>query len=135
MNSRTPGDAPGTYRPRTPIFWWLQKWSSARFLARELTSVFVGFCAVLLLFQVRALQSGPQAYAGFQEWLGKPGILALQVVVFLAVLYHTVTWLNLAPRAMVVKVGRFVVPKGMVLTGHYLAWFFATALVIWFLRG
>ena len=106
MNSRTPGDAPGTYRPRTPIFWWLQKWSSARFLARELTSVFVGFCAVLLLLQVRALRSGPHAYAGFQEWLGKPGILALQVVVFLAVLYHTVTWLNLAPRAMVVKVGR-----------------------------
>jgi fumarate reductase subunit C len=48
-------------------------------------------------------------------------------------LFHTLTWLHLAPRAMVVRLGGRRVPDAMVLLGQYAAWAGASALVAWVL--
>ncbi|MBI2404250.1 MAG: hypothetical protein HYV20_16240 [Gemmatimonadetes bacterium] len=69
--------------------------------------------------------------ARFTAWLELPPVAALHVVVLLALLFHTVTWLHLAPRAMVVRLGGRRVPDLAVLLGHYGAWLAASALVVW----
>ena len=128
-------DHPRYYRRRVPLLWWLEKGVYVRFMIRELTCLFVGFAAILLLCEVRALSKGGAAWAMFQARLESPGFLVLNGVVLAMVLYHTVTWFNAAPQALVIKLGGRRVPKGLILAGHYFAWVVVSGVVIWFLRG
>ncbi len=124
---------PKWYRKRYPIFWWLEKHAYRKFIARELTSVAVGYVAVMLILQVWVLARGEQAYERFVQFLRSPAVLVFHGVVLLFLLFHSVTWLNLAPKALVLRVGRKRVPDAGVLVGHYAAWLIATALLVWFL--
>lgn len=122
---------PRWHRERMPIFWWLRKAAYARFILRELTSVGVAYAAVLLVIQAYMLGLGPDAYARFEAWLRSPVVAGLHGALLLALLFHTLTWLHLAPRAMVVRLGGRRVPDTVVLAGHYAAWLGASAFVAW----
>lgn len=126
---------PSWYRRRMPIFWWLRKLSYTKFISRELTSVGVAYCALLLLLQTWALERGEAAYGRLQVILQSPPVLVFHAAILLVVLFHTVTWLNLAPRALVVRLGGRRLPDGLVLAGHYLGWLGASALLAWLLLG
>lgn len=121
---------PKWYRERMPIFWWLEKLSYVKFIVRELTSLAVGYAAVLLTVQVWMAGRGEEAR--FTRFLQSPPVLIFHTLVFAALLFHSVTWLNLAPKAMVVRIGHRQVPPPIVLIAHYLAWLAASALLIWF---
>lgn len=125
---------PKWHRDRMPIFWWLRQLSYARFIARELTSVVVAYAAILLLVEVWVTQRGPEAFDRFTAWLRSPVMTAVHAVALVVLLGHTVTWLNLAPRALVVRVARRRLPDAAVLLGHYLAWIVCSALIFWVLR-
>lgn len=127
---------PKWYRRRVSVWWWLQKRSYSKFVLRELTSVFVAFFAVVSLWQLRALGEGPEAYAHFMARLKSPLFLALHGVTFLFVLFHSITWFNLAPKAMVVRLRGKRVPDFVIAGLNYLVWLGASAAVAWLLlRG
>jgi fumarate reductase subunit C len=113
---------PGWYRRRVSVWWWLQNRSYAGFVLRELTSVFVAFFAGVYLWQLRALAQGPEAYAQFLARLKTPLFLALDAVAFVFVLFHTITWFNLTPKAMVVRLRGKRVPDHVVVGLNYVAW-------------
>src|SRR4030095_12471136 len=94
---------PKSYHAPVSTYWWLARWPYLKFILRELSSVFVAFFVVVTLLQIRALVHGPDAYAVFQEWLRHPLVLAANAVTFLFVMFHALTWFNLAPKAMVVR--------------------------------
>ncbi len=125
---------PEAHQERMPIFWWLAKLSYAKFITRELTSLAVAYAAVLLIVQVGAVARGPQTYARFQQFLASPAVVALHGAVLLFLLFHAVTWLGLAPQAMVVRLAGRRLPDRAILAAHYLAWIAACALVVWALR-
>ena len=118
-----------------PIFWWLERASYIKFIMRELTSIAVAYSAVLLVVLVWMLGRGEQAYARFMGFLQSPPALVLHTLIFAAVLFHTVTWLKLAPKAMVIRVKHRHVPDRAVLAGHYLGFLAASWLVFWFFLG
>jgi fumarate reductase subunit C len=124
---------PRWYRRRVSVWWWLQNRSYAGFVLRELTSVFVAFFAVVYLWQLRALAQGPEAYAHFLARLKTPGFLALNGVAFLFVLFHAVTWFNLAPKAMVVRLSGKRVPDWIIAGLNYVAWLALSGAVAWIL--
>lgn len=126
---------PRWHRRRTPIFWWLGKPAYTKFIARELTSLGVLYAALLLTGTVCVLSRGEEAFARFQAFLRHPAALAFHGLVLAVLLFHTVTWLNLAPRALVVKVGGRRLPDGAIIAAHYAAWAAASALVAVFLLG
>jgi len=66
-----------------------------------------------------------------EAWLRSPVVAGLHGALLLALLFHTLTWLHLAPRAMVVRLGGRRVPDTVVLAGHYAAWLGASAFVAW----
>ena len=113
---------PKWYRPRISVWWWLKKGSYAAFMLRELTSVSVAFFAVVLLWQVRAVVEGPEAYARVMARLQTPLFLALDVFAFLLILFHMVTWFNAAPAAMVVRVRGKRVADWVLAGSNYVAW-------------
>ncbi|HKZ04657.1 MAG TPA: fumarate reductase subunit C [Methylomirabilota bacterium] len=120
---------PRWYRRRVSVWWWLQKRSYTTFVLRELTSVFVAFFAVVLLWQLRALVQGPEAYAHFLARLRTPLFLALNGVAFLFVLFHAITWLHLTPKAMVVRLRGKRVSDSLILAANYAAWLVLSAAV------
>jgi fumarate reductase subunit C len=113
---------PRWYRRRVSVWWWLRKWSYAGFVLREFTSVFVAFFALVYLWQLSAVAQGPVAYAQFIARLKTPLFLALNTVAFLFVLFHTITWLNLTPKAMVVRLRGTRVPDAVIIGLNYAAW-------------
>jgi len=127
---------PRWYRRRVSVWWWLQNRSYAEFVLRELTSVFVAFFAVVYLWQLRALAQGPEAYGQFLARLKTPLFLALDAVAFLFVLFHAITWLNLTPKAMVMRLRGKRVPDWVILSSNYAAWLVLSGAVAFMqLRG
>ena len=127
---------PRWYRRRVSVWWWLQDRSYTRFVLRELTSVFVAFFAVIYLWQFRALAEGPEAYERFLARLRTPLFLSLDTVAFLFVLFHAITWFNLTPKAMVVRLRGKRVPDSIILGLNYAAWLVLTgAVAFMLLRG
>lgn len=122
---------PRWYRTRMPIFWWLGKLSYTKFIIRELTSLAVGYAAILLLVQIWALSRGH--YDRFESWLQTPFVLIVHGLVLLVLLFHSITWLNLAPSALVLRIGGRRIPDRAVLIAHYLGWIAASGLVYWYL--
>ena len=124
---------PRWYRKRVPIFWWLHRRSSALFIAREMTSVFVVYAAAVVVALVLIMDRGEPAWVAAMNWLANPFVLIAHVLVLFIVLFHAITWLNLAPMAIVVKLGDRKLPASAVLIGHYAAWFACSAIVAWLL--
>ena len=127
---------PRWYRRRMSVWWWLKNRAYSKFVLRELTSVFVAFFAMLFLLQLRALGQGPDAYAQFTARLKTPLFLTLDTIAFLFVLFHTITWFNLTPTAMVVRVRGKRVPDKIVAGSNYVVWVLLSGIVAWiYTRG
>ena len=122
---------PKWYRKDYPIFWWLEKFAYGKFIVREMTSLAVGYAAVFFMFQLWVLSQGQETYQHFLRHLTSTPVMIFHGVVLAFLLFHSVTWFNLAPKALVVRLGRRRIPDALVLSGHYAAWLAATALVIW----
>ncbi len=114
-----------------PIFWWAKKWVHARFILRELTSVPVAFYAVILILQIRAMGLGPEAYTNFTDWLKTPLSLTLHVVSFPFVIYHSITWFNLAPKAIVIRIGKIRIPGLLIISLNLAAWVVFSVAITW----
>ena len=126
---------PRWIRTRVSTYWWLGRASYLAFILRELSSIFVGWFAVYLLLLVRAVSQGASSYEAFLDWSGRPAVLALNVVSLLFIVYHAITWFNLAPKEMVVRVGNTRVPGWLIAGSNYFACAIASALVVWLLLG
>jgi fumarate reductase subunit C len=127
---------PKWYRRRVSVWWWLETGSYTSFVLRELTSVFVAIFAVVMLWELRALAQGPAAYAAFLARLTTPPFLALHALAFLFVVFHSITWFNLAPKAMAVRFRGKRVPDLVVAGLNYGAWLFLSVVVAFILlRG
>jgi fumarate reductase subunit C len=126
---------PKWYRKRVSTWWWTQQWRSFKFILRELSSVAVGYCGAILLVLLWSLTQGPEAYATFQSWLKTPLFILMSLIAFGFVLYHSITWFNLAPKAMPVRVGGKRLPEWMIAAPNYVAWIAISAVVVWFLLG
>ena len=99
MNQATTPYHSRWYRERTSTYWWMSSWPYFTFIVREVSSVFVAWTVVFLLKLVNAVAHGAGWYQAFLRWSGQPWVIALNVVALLFVLFHAVTWFNLAPAA------------------------------------
>ena len=126
---------PRWYRPRVSTWWWLKRRPYLAFILRELSSVFVAWSVVFLLLLVAAVSGGGDSYRQFLAWAGRPAVLLLSAVSLLFVVFHAVTWFNLAPKAMVLRWRGRRVPGAWIAASNYAAWALASALVAWLLLG
>jgi fumarate reductase subunit C len=123
------------YRPRVPLLWWLQRRSYLVFVVRELTSVFVAWSVAFTLIAVHAILQGPDEYRRFLDWSAAPWLVVLNAIALVFVVFHTVTWFNLTPQAVVLRVRGRRVPDAGIAAPLYLAWLVLSALVVWIVLG
>ena len=126
---------PRWLRRRVSTYWWLGNWSYFMFVLREASCLFVAWFVVYLLALIRAVLQGEAAYERFLALSTRPWMLALNLVSFLFIMLHAVTFFDAAPRALVVHAGKTRVPGSLVGAGHYAAWLVVSVFLFWLLRG
>jgi fumarate reductase subunit C len=119
------------YRQPLSRYWWAKRRSYLLFMLREISCVFVAWFVVYLLLLVHAISAGRNSYARFLDWSANPVVVAFNAVALIFLLLHAVTWLNLAPRAIVPHIRGRRVPARAVLAGHYAAWLVVSGVVVW----
>ncbi len=126
---------PRWYRPRVSTYWWLERGTYVAFILREVSACFVAWFVVYLLMLLHAVSQGAESYQQFLDWSGGVGILILNIVTLIFVLIHAVTWFNLAPQAMAVRLGGRRVPDVLISGSNYAAWALVSAFLVWILVG
>ncbi|MGH7677353.1 MAG: fumarate reductase subunit C [Gemmatimonadaceae bacterium] len=125
---------PKWLRQRLSTYWWLGKWPYVKFILREISSVFVAWFVIYLLLLVRAIARGDSEYQAFISGFScHPVVLALNIVSFVFITFHAITWFAVAPQAIVAHMGTKKVPPVLIAAGHYGAWFVVSAALLFFL--
>ncbi|MDE2308923.1 MAG: hypothetical protein KGJ97_11620 [Xanthomonadaceae bacterium] len=103
-----------------------------RYMSREVTCIFIGAFALLLLRAVERLSAGQAAYASFLAAIAGPwSALGLSLVVIFA-LHNAVSWFNVTPKALPVQIGEGFLPGGFIVAAHYAAWILVSLAVLLF---
>ena len=110
--------------------WWKRDPFFIRYMAREVTSIFVVIYAAILLVTVLRLAEGE---ASFERWLAvlrSPAMVSLHILLFIVFAYHTFSWFEIMPKTMApVIVGGKKVP-GAAITAAGLAASLAASLIL-----
>ena len=115
------------------VFWWVYRWIHIRFILRELTSICVAAYVVVLLFYVRSVLAGPEAFEELTTFLQSPLMIGLHVTALGGLIFHSITWFNLAPKALVVKIGERNVPGTIIVILNYGGWVVVSLVLTWLL--
>ena len=119
------------YTPKMDPTWWLRRTPYFLFMVRELTAVFIAAYCVILLLGLSAVKTGAGAYTDFLDDLRTPWAIAFHVVALVFAAYHSITWFNLTPKALVVRVGENRVPGVLIAGANYVAWAVVSAVLLW----
>jgi fumarate reductase subunit C len=122
-----------TFKRKIPILWWTKKVSHLLFITRELTSIAVAYFAIVILMLVNALSKGEQAYFEFLQLMASPLMMAVNILTIIGIFFHSITWFNLAPKAMVIKLGKNKVPGVLIALANYVGWLVISVAVVWLL--
>ena len=119
------------YRPPVSILWWLRRPTYVLFALRELSCLAVLWAVLFLMLLARAVGEGGGAYEQFVAWAGMPWVVVLNVVAFAFLVLHAITWFNLTPAAMVVRLRGQRVGPAVIAGSAYAGWVVVSALVAW----
>jgi len=112
--------------------WYFRHPRYLRYMSREITCLFIGAFALLLLCALGRLSAGRAAYDAFLASLQGPwGIVGLLLVLIFAV-HNTTSWFNVTPKAMPVQIGEDFLPGKFIVAAHYAAWILASLVVLFF---
>ena len=133
---RTAGDyerfRPRVYRPRMSIFWWVKRKAYVLFIMRELTSVFVAIYVLFILYQVHTLGQGAEAWEALLAWMATPVSITFHMILLIGLLYHSFTWIWIAPTATVLRIRGKRVPDRVIIAANLILWLLLSLVVAWF---
>ena len=110
------------YRRPVSNTWWLKKPNYRFFMYRELTAVFILAFLIIFLWFLSSLARGPEAYNAFLQRLSSPWSILFHIVALIAACFHSSTWFNLTPKAVVVRKGEEKLPDAFLIAPNYVGW-------------
>jgi len=81
----------------------------------------LAFLLVFLWF-LSSLARGPEAYNAFLQRLSSPWSFLFHMVALIAACFHSSTWFNLTPKAVVVRKGEEKLPDAFLIAPNYVGW-------------
>ncbi len=121
-------------RPVSKTRWWLTQPRFIRYMAREVSCVFIGLLCLILLYGFHALSQGPLAWQTYIAHLQAMPHPLLLVLILLFSCYHTTSWFSTVPQAMPIQLGEKFVPGSLLIALHYAGLAFIS-LVLFVLAG
>jgi fumarate reductase subunit C len=117
-------------RPLSKTSWFLTQPRYLRYMAREVTCLFIFAYTFLLIMGLRRLAEGQAEFDAFVQALGSaPGVL-FNLAVLIAAVYHSTTWFNVTPQAMPIQRGEEFVPGKIIVGAHYALWAVVSLIVL-----
>ena len=114
--------------------WFFRSPRYLRYMAREVTCVFIVLHALILIVALMCLSEGRDAWEAFLANLTGPAGVALQLLILVFAVYHSTSWFNVTPKAMPVQIGENFLPAAVIVGVHYAGWLAASVAVL-FLAG
>ena len=112
--------------------WYFKHPRYLRYMSREITCIFIGAFALLLLCALGRLADGQSAYESFVAALQGPwGIFGLLVVLIFAV-HNATSWFNVTPKALPVQIGEEFLPGKFIVAAHYAVWIVVSLAILFF---
>ena len=112
--------------------WYLKHPRYMRYMSREVTCIFIGAFALLLLRAVERLSQGQAAYESFLAGLKGP-MSAFGLLIILAFAVHNATsWFNVTPKAMPVQIGENFLDGKYIVGAHYAVWAIASLVILFY---
>ena len=103
--------------------WWLAQPRYIRYMLREISALFIGLYAIVLVIGLFQLSRGEATYQAFLTAVEGPAGLAFAVIAMLFAIYHTYTWFQVTPKAMPLVVGGKRVPGALIVAAHWFGFF------------
>lgn len=122
-------------RPVSATAWWLAQPRYIRYMAREVSCVFIGAYTGVVVAGLVRLSQGADAWNGFVEALQAPVSVVFHLLALAFALYHTTTWFNVTPKAMPVQIGAARLPGSIIIGAHYAGWAVVSALILYLAGG
>ena len=119
-------------RPVVASEWVFRHPRYVRYMLREFSCLFIGAWTLLMVWGLKQLAEGPDAWARFLELLRTPASIVFHVLALAFTAYHAFTWFNLAPKAMRVQLGEEFVPNAAVAGAHFAAWAVLSLALLYF---
>ncbi len=117
-----------------PATWFLRHPRYMRYMAREVTSLFIGAYCMLLVVAMQRLSAGPAAWQGFLDALRSVDSIVFHLLAMAAAFYHAGTWFNATQKAIPLQIGEEFVEGSYISGAHYVVWV-VLSLVVLFLAG
>jgi fumarate reductase subunit C len=116
--------------------WYKRDAYFIRYMAREVTAIFVALYAIVLLFGVVRLAQGEAAFNGWLQYLKTPWMLVFHVIVLATFVYHTWSWFNIMPKTLpIMFVGGKRVQPGTITSTGITAAVLACLAVLFIVKG
>ncbi|MFZ1326861.1 MAG: fumarate reductase subunit C [Candidatus Contendobacter sp.] len=110
--------------------WFLSQPRYKRYMAREVTCIFIFAYTFLLIFALGSLANGPDAFQEFLSALRSPWGVLFNLAVLVAAVYHSISWFSVTPQAMPIQRGEEFVPGNLIVNAHYGAWAVVSLVVL-----
>lgn len=112
--------------------WYFSHARYLRYMSREVTCIFIGAFALLLVCALGRLSEGPVAWDAFVAALEGPWSAFGLLLVLAFAAYNSFTWFNVTPKAMPVQIGEEFLPGRYIVIAHYVLWIVVTLVVLYF---
>jgi fumarate reductase subunit C len=113
-----------------PTTWYFRMPRYMRYMAREVTSIFIGIYTAIMLCGLANLSAGPQQWDAFLKALQAPMSVVFHLLALVFALYNSFTWFNVAPKALPLQFGEEMAPDSVVSVGHYIVWVLLSIFVL-----
>lgn len=110
--------------------WWIQNPWFIRYMLREATSILVLLFCLQLFLAVRAIATSQSHWTDFLTWLQSPVSMIFHGVCLLAALLHTISWFNLAPKTMDIRIRGRKIDDSLVTKAHLIAFILFTLVIV-----
>lgn len=102
--------------------WYLSHIRYQRYIAREITCLFIGAYSVIFTVGLWRLSESREAFNLFMHTLQNPTAIVFHCLAFVFSLYHSATWFNVTPQAMPIMRGDDFISGSIIVRIHYIAW-------------
>lgn len=123
-----------SYKPTLSGNWWLQHRFFRAYMLREATVLPLVFLICSLLAGVYSFASLEQ-FNAWQEFMAKPWVIGIHALALLASLYHALTFFQLFPRVMPIRLGDKQVPAILMVAGQWAGTVAVMAIFLWLFGG
>ena len=121
-------------RQQSRTGWWLRQPRYVRYMMREISALFIGTYALVLIVALFQLSQGEAAYETFLTVAeGRVGLI-FAVITMIFAIYHTYTWFQVTPKAMPLMFAGKRVAGPIIIAAHWIT-FAVVSVALWLLVG